>query len=216
MKNRQLDVLIYLLKYKKTTYQELANYFEVSTKTIERDINRLSSTGIPVYCQQGSGGGVYIDESYKFSTSFFTPEEISHMVTSLHIAKTFTSNSLNQDILKKLCLIAPNITTIFEENVNEYFTLDLFDKPVDFDGSIFVSINKCLDFKLYANIDNHKNIVCLGYVYKPDGIYLFSHCENYLLIKISEINSFECTDIIYTEQFLTYKNYIKECIIHEK
>ncbi len=209
MKNRQLDILIYLLQYKKTTYNELAKYFEVSTKTIERDINRLSATGIPVYCQQGSGGGVYIDETYKFSTSFFTPEEIYHMVTSLHIAKTFTSNPINQEILQKLCLIAPNITTMFQENVSEYLSLDLYDEPVDFDSGIFVSINKCLDFKLYANVDDQKEVACLGYVYKADGIYLFAYCKDYFLIKINEIKYFECTDTSYTEQYLNYKNYKK-------
>ncbi|MFI3227574.1 MAG: HTH domain-containing protein [Clostridia bacterium] len=215
MKNRQLDILIYLLKNKKTTYTELANYFEVSTKTIERDINRLSSASIPVYCKQGSGGGVYIDETYKFSTSFFTPEEIYHMVTSLHIAKSFTNNPLNQDILQKLCLIAPNITTIFEENVSEYLNIDLFDKPVDFESGIFLLINKCLDFKLYANIDNQENLACLGYVYKVDGIYLFAHGKEYQLIKISEIQSFECTDITYSEQFLSYNNYKKSSLVKD-
>ncbi len=191
MKNRQLDVLIYLLKCKKTTYNELANTFEVSTKTIERDINRLSAAGIPVYCQQGFGGGVYIDETYKFSTSFFTPEEIYHMVTSLHIAKSFTSNPLNEAILQKLCLIAPNITTIFEENVSEYLSLDLFDKPIDFETGIFVSINKCMDFKLYANVDCQKEVACLGYVYKADGIYLFIYlptATNIYLLKSVILN----------------------------
>lgn len=102
MKNRQLDILIYLLKHKKTTYTELANYFEVSNKTIERDIDRLSSVGVPVYCQQGAGGGVYIDEKYKFATSFFTPEEVSHIVTSLHISRMFVTSETNQEILQLL------------------------------------------------------------------------------------------------------------------
>lgn len=71
MRNRQLDILVYLLKHKKSTYHELADRFEVCTKTIERDIDRLSSFGVPVYCQQGADGGVFIDEKYKFDTSFF-------------------------------------------------------------------------------------------------------------------------------------------------
>ncbi|MEG1678261.1 MAG: HTH domain-containing protein, partial [Clostridia bacterium] len=53
IKGRHLEILIYLLKQKKTTYRQLATHFEVSTKTIERDINRLSAMGIPVYCTQG-------------------------------------------------------------------------------------------------------------------------------------------------------------------
>ncbi|MEG0683078.1 MAG: HTH domain-containing protein, partial [Raoultibacter sp.] len=63
MKGRHLELLVYLLKHKKTSYKQLAQHFEVSTKTIERDINRLSAMGIPVYCLQGVGGGVRIDEN---------------------------------------------------------------------------------------------------------------------------------------------------------
>lgn len=209
MKNRQLAILIHLLKYKKTTYNALATQFSVSTKTIERDIDRLSAAGIPVYCQQGAGGGVHIDQNYTFSTSFFTPEEIYHMVTALHIAKTFTGNPNNQAILHKLSLIAPHITTMFEQNVQEYLDLDLYDAPVNFDQGIFVSINQCLDFKRYAHIDGRTNVACLGYVYKADGIYLFAHCNDYLLLKIDQIQSFSCTETCYTEPFLTYKAYQK-------
>lgn len=144
MKNRQLDLLIYLLKNKKSTYNELAEYFEVSKKTIERDIDRLSSIGIPVHCQQGSGGGVMLEESYKFSQSFFTPEDIAHIVTALHIARTFTANPQNEEIIKKLALIDPNLTEFFRQNVSRHFFLDLYSPPIDFDNDIFALINKCL------------------------------------------------------------------------
>ena len=46
MKARHLEILIYLLKHKKTTYRQLAQNYEVSIKTIERDINCLSTMGI--------------------------------------------------------------------------------------------------------------------------------------------------------------------------
>lgn len=207
MKNRQLEILIFLLKHQKTTYTEMAHFFEVSNKTIERDINRLSTTGIPVYCQQGSGGGVYIDENYKFSTSFFTPDEISHMVTALHIAQNFTINKKNEMVLHKLSLVAPNITKMFEENVCEYFNLDLHIEPVDFEADIFNLINQCLDFQLLANIDDFTDVVCLGYVYKTDGIYLFVYIQEYKLLRIRDIYNFTCTSVTYDKNFLTYSEY---------
>lgn len=210
MKNRQLEVLVYLLQKKKTTYKELADNFEVSSKTIERDIDRLAASGVPVYCQPGSGGGVYIDEKYKFSTSYFAPEEIAHMVAALHIAKSFTSNPRNKAVLQKLCLIAPNITTMFESNVSEYFNIDIYDEPTNFKDPIFDSINKCLDFKLYATINGVSNIVCLGYVYKPEGIYLYAYQEEYRLVKIKDIENFECSEEIYDEKHLTYQEYKEE------
>ncbi|WP_409968505.1 hypothetical protein RFF05_00520 [Bengtsoniella intestinalis] len=121
----------------------------------------------------------------------------------------FVSNTNSQEILQKLYLIAPNITTMFEENVNEYLNLDVYNEPVDFSKGIFVSINKCLDFKLLANIDHRTDVACLGYVYKLDGIYLFSYYTEYELIKISNIKRFECTETVYSEQYLNYKKYKK-------
>ncbi|WP_409967748.1 HTH domain-containing protein [Bengtsoniella intestinalis] len=210
VKNRQLELLVYLLQKKKSTYGQLAHHFEVSTKTIERDIDRLSASGIPVYCQQGVGGGVYLDENYTFSTSFFTPEDIAHMITALHIAKTFTANPQNEEILKKLSLISPQLTHLFQSNVEQYFHLDLYDAPAHFDQDVFLSINQCLDFKQYATVDGVEAVVCLGYVYKPDGLYLFAHAGDYRLIKIDDIVSFIVTDQVFDGSYLTYKEYGNE------
>ncbi|MFI3250520.1 MAG: HTH domain-containing protein [Eubacteriales bacterium] len=204
MKNRQLELLIFLLKYKKSTYHELATHFEVSRKTIERDIDRLSAIGIPVRCQQGSGGGVTLDESYKFSQSFFTPEDIGHMVTALHIARTFTANPQNKEIIHKLTLIDPNLTEFFQQNVSQHFFLDLYAPPVNFETDIFSQINRCLDLKVYATINDVVEVVPLSYVFKTDGIHLFCFKNDYKLIKISEITAFNLTDVEFSGDFLPY------------
>lgn len=204
MKNRQLELLIFLLKYKKSTYKELAENFEVSKKTIERDIDRLSAIGIPVYCQQGAGGGVVLDENYKFTQSFFTPEDIGHMVTALHIAQTFTTNPQNREIIQKLALIDPNLTEFFQQNVSQHFFLDLYSPPIDFETDIYSLINHCLDFKVFATINNVEGVVPLSYVFKGDGIHLFCFKEDYKLLKIADISSFIPTETEITGEFLRY------------
>lgn len=78
--NRQLEIILFLNEVKKTTIQELADKFEVSKRTIMRDINLISSLGVPVHTQPGYQGGVSIPDSYKFQQSFFSPEEIEDLV----------------------------------------------------------------------------------------------------------------------------------------
>ncbi|WP_249029017.1 helix-turn-helix transcriptional regulator [Tannockella kyphosi] len=207
MKNRQLELLIHLLKIKKSTYKELSKKFEVSTKTIERDIDRLALAGIPVYCQQGAGGGVNIDEDYKFTNSFFTPHDIGHLVTALHMARSFTANPRNQEVLQKLSLIAPNLTTMYQQNVTNYFYIDNPAGPVDFSKGIYELINYCLDFKEYALINGKDEIVCLGYVFKSDKIYLFSYLDDYQLINIADIITFEATGKTISEEYMSYHEY---------
>lgn len=74
--NRQLEIILFLNEVKQTNLQELANRFEVSKRTIMRDINLISSLGVPIHTQPGYQGGVSIPDSYKFEQSFFSSEEI--------------------------------------------------------------------------------------------------------------------------------------------
>ena len=69
---RLFEIVFILLNKKRTTAQELAKRFGVSVRTIYRDMDILSSAGIPVYTMQGTGGGIFIDESYTINKSILT------------------------------------------------------------------------------------------------------------------------------------------------
>ena len=56
--NRLLEITLILLNKKSVTAQELAERFKVSTRTIYRDVDELSSAGVPVFTNKGSGGGL--------------------------------------------------------------------------------------------------------------------------------------------------------------
>ena len=58
--NRLFRILYYILEKGKVTANELADKFEVSVRTIYRDIDSISSAGIPIYATQGKGGGIEI------------------------------------------------------------------------------------------------------------------------------------------------------------
>ena len=62
---RLLDILFYLLRSSsKVTIKDLAKIFNVSTKTIQRDLDKLSILGIPIITYRGVNGGVEIDKNY--------------------------------------------------------------------------------------------------------------------------------------------------------
>ena len=58
--SRLFRIVYYLLQNGKATAPELAQKFEVSIRTIYRDIDSISSAGIPVYATQGKGGEVFL------------------------------------------------------------------------------------------------------------------------------------------------------------
>jgi len=63
--DRLMGILTLLLQTEKATAPELARRFEVSRRTIQRDIEALSMAGIPVVTAQGGNGGISIMEGYR-------------------------------------------------------------------------------------------------------------------------------------------------------
>ncbi len=62
--DRRTEIMNILIIRRHTTARELAEELRVTTRTIQRDIQALSS-GFPVYTRQGGDGGIFIEESYK-------------------------------------------------------------------------------------------------------------------------------------------------------
>ncbi len=65
------------------TANELAQHFEVSRRTILRDIEILSVAGIPIYTTQGKGGGVSIMEGYVLNKSLLSEDEQNQIILAL-------------------------------------------------------------------------------------------------------------------------------------
>lgn len=62
--SRLFRILYYVLEKGKVTANELSEKFEVSVRTIYRDIDVISSAGIPIYATQGKGGGIEIADDF--------------------------------------------------------------------------------------------------------------------------------------------------------
>jgi predicted DNA-binding transcriptional regulator YafY len=72
-----------LLNQKTVTAKELAYRFEVSTRTIYRDIDALSSAGVPVYTNKGKGGGISLLENFTLNKTFLSQSESESLLLSL-------------------------------------------------------------------------------------------------------------------------------------
>jgi len=208
IRNRQIEILLYLLKVKKTTHEELANIFEVSVKTIQRDVDKLSMMGVPVTCKQGNQGGVYVDENYKLSRSFFNNEDLQSITFALSVYDSISTKKHKDRIMKKLALIAPDLVYLFEHDSNEYFVVDILNEKIDMTEIVYKNINYCFDeeYCLSISVDDKQMVVApISYVLKSDGLYLYAFEEEYILIKISAIQSSQVTDFEFERNFIPYK-----------
>jgi predicted DNA-binding transcriptional regulator YafY len=81
--NRLLEITLILLNKKAVTAGELAARFGVSTRTIYRDIDDLSASGVPVFTNKGSSGGISLLENYAINRTLLTDHERDSLLLAL-------------------------------------------------------------------------------------------------------------------------------------
>jgi len=86
--DRLVSIIMLLLEKDRVGAQELAQLFEVSPRTIYRDIDAINLAGIPVRPTAGVGGGFEIMPSYKLDKSVFSTADLSAILMGLSISPT--------------------------------------------------------------------------------------------------------------------------------
>ena len=98
--SRMFQILYILLECERVTAPQLAQKLEVSVRTIYRDIDALCEAGIPLYTEQGRGGGVSILPEYTLSASLLSCQERQSILSALQSAVETGAQDLS--ILRKL------------------------------------------------------------------------------------------------------------------
>lgn len=107
--DRLLGILIYLLNREMVSTRILAEKFEVSTRTIQRDIETLSMAGIPVTSMQGTHGGYSIISSYKMSKQVFTDSDYLLIITALRGLCSAYEDRQIEATFEKLVSLSPDM-----------------------------------------------------------------------------------------------------------
>ena len=87
--NRLFKIVYYLLERGKSTAPELAERFEVSIRTIYRDLDAISAAGIPIYAIQGKGGGISLLQNYVLDKSIASVDKGIHNKTTKYGLPTY-------------------------------------------------------------------------------------------------------------------------------
>ncbi|WP_411676925.1 helix-turn-helix transcriptional regulator [Caproicibacter sp.] len=99
--DRLLEIIIYLLNHEKATAKQLADKFDVSVRTIQRDVDSISLTGVPILAATGLHGGYSIDSDYKIRNQFIGKEDFAWIVMALKSLSTSCENDRLNLILEK-------------------------------------------------------------------------------------------------------------------
>ncbi len=189
--NRLFEIVYILMQKKKVTAKELADRFEVSTRTIYRDIEILSRANIPIYATKGKDGGIYLLDEYVLNKTILSEEEQNQILFALQSMKKVVGQD-ERDILAKL-------STVFNKKVNDWIKIDFSswgknNKQEEIFNMIKTAIlNKNqIEFVYYnSNGEESKRIIePLQIWFKDKSWYLISYCklkEDYRTFKIARI-----------------------------
>ena len=100
--DRLIGILSVLLQREKTTAPELAERFEVSRRTINRDIEDLCKAGIPIRTSQGTGGGISIMDGYRMDRTILTSKDMQMILAGLRSLDSVSGSSYYGQLMEKI------------------------------------------------------------------------------------------------------------------
>lgn len=102
--DRLIGILSILLQKEKVTAPYLAEKFEVSRRTINRDIEDICMAGIPLVTTQGRNGGISIVKEYKLERTLLTSSDMRAILTGLNSLDSICETKKYQQLMDKLSI----------------------------------------------------------------------------------------------------------------
>ena len=199
--NRLFRILYYILEKGKVTASELADKFEVSVRTIYRDIDSISSAGIPIYATQGKGGGIEIAEDFVLSKSLLSENEKQQIMSALKGLDNTAIQHENELLTKLSALFKMKSTNWIEVDFNNWQNNKLYEKTFDGIKSAILSKN-IISFTYFSSNEKEtsRSVKPVRLLFKSQDWYLYAFCllrNDFRYFKSSRIKNLE----IHTEKF---------------
>lgn len=197
--DRLLGIIIYLLNKESVTAKQLADKFEVSVRTIQRDMESISMAGVPIVSNTGSSGGYSILSSYKLENQFIKRDDYKIIIMALKSLNTgYESRQLEHIIDKYLALTGEYSQKIFFDYgvSRENNKVQKNNKIIEQSISDMTQIN--FDYRNVSNTLSHRNVQPLALRYQWYDWYLFGFDlskSNYRTFKIARIHNLEATNL---------------------
>ena len=202
--NRLFEIIYILLEQKSVTARALAERFEVSQRTIYRDIDALSLAGIPVYTEKGKGGGIGLLPDFVLSKSLLSEGEQSEILTALQGLGSIKAAETDQ-VLRKL-------SAVFNKSAVPWLEVDFSDWG-NCQGDMFQGCKTAILEKRVAAFDYYstygvktsRRVEPVQLWFKSRAWYLRAFCLNkqdVRLFKLTRMQNFVLTDELFSERDL--------------
>lgn len=176
MPSQRLFEIIYLLMSGPMTAKALAQRFEVSTRTIYRDLETLSQAGIPIYTDRGKGGGIRLLDRFVLDRSVLTGAERRQLLAALE-----GMDALSPEALPPL----RRLGALLGDGEEGWLQVDLSDWGCG-SGALFSTVKagilarRILTFDYYGSEGRltHRTVEPLKLWFKSKAWYLQAFCRD--------------------------------------
>jgi predicted DNA-binding transcriptional regulator YafY len=195
--DRLLGLVFHLLNKRKATSGELAARFEVSERTILRDVGRLSAAGLPVHALRGQGGGIALMDGCVLDRAVFTAEERELILLGVSNLPAASPEARDR-VLDKL-------RSIFGQPAQDWLEVDLSRwGGVGGDGGLFAALREAIVLKRavgfeYVDADGRPSSRAafpLRLAFKGQAWYLQAFClarKDHRTFRLSRMSSLALT-----------------------
>ncbi|HBB28594.1 MAG TPA: DNA-binding transcriptional regulator [Clostridiales bacterium] len=197
--DRLIGILTFLLQNDKSTAQELARRFEVSHRTILRDIDSLTLAGIPIVTTQGNNGGISIMSGYKLDKSVLTIDELQNIIIGLKGLGSVSKTSNIEQLIQKMSPRGDAIVSLHDHifiDLSSYYKDSLSEKIKLIKQAI--TERRLIEFDYYyAKGKVSRKIEPYFMQFKWTSWYVFGWCcerENFRLFKLNRLWQLQLTD----------------------
>jgi len=190
--DRLIGIITVLLQNVKVTAPYLAEKFEVSRRTINRDIEDICIAGIPVITEQGYHGGIYIAEGYKIDKTLLTVEELQAIFVGLKGIDSVSAVPKSGALVDKLSL-KNNVVFSAHDHI-------LIDLASHYKGSLTEKIEQLrsviVEHRLvtfdyyYSKGESERLIEPYLLVFKWSAWYVFGYCtmrQEFRMFKLNRL-----------------------------
>ena len=174
--DRLIGILTVLQRKKTVTAPYLAELFEVSRRTISRDIETICKAGIPIVTTQGVGGGISLMEGFAFDTTVFTQQELTAIFTGLKSLDSVSRTTYTDQLAKKIG--SRDVIHLADRMVIDLASFYKDDLACKIDQiQTAITECRCLSFRYYyPKGEADKKIEPHLIVYKWSNWYVFGFC----------------------------------------
>ncbi|WP_454638488.1 helix-turn-helix transcriptional regulator [Bacillus mycoides] len=204
---RLISIIFKLLNNEILSASSLADEFQVSPRTIYRDIEAICAAGIPVVSYQGTNGGFGIIKGYKFDKSLMGSYDILNLITVLSSLSNIFKDKEIEHTIDRLKLLDTNSN-------NKSLLVDLESHRTE--PNSLMNLRKAIHKKkvIYFNYVSNKNeftsreVEPIHLHYKFRNWYIYGYCrerQNYREFRVSRM-----MDVTLTQEKFRQNHEIKE------